>query len=78
LEEEAGNLENGGNGKLEDHRLAVAASENIRRRSTESRLLRGTKRGGITKMKKFHPAATPNDSSTNLPAKRMNGDVIGK
>jgi hypothetical protein len=30
-----------------------------------------------TKMKKFHPAATPKLSSTNLPAKRTNGDVIG-
>jgi hypothetical protein len=32
----------------------------------------------FTKMKKFHPAATPKLSSTNLPAKRINGEVIGK
>jgi hypothetical protein len=35
-------------------------------------------RGWITKIKKFHPAATPKLSSTNLPAKRINGEVIGR
>lgn len=42
----------------------------------QATISKGTR--AASKMKKLYPAANPNASSTHRPAKRMNGDEIGR